>query len=191
MIEKKWIKTVSIVILVLALILVPVSLFYYYSIFVGLQSLAKMFAGEEIPVASMLEGYGKKPVTILLYGIDAGEFSEGTYRDRPGNADTIAPVSYTHLAELIKARRHRMLRALLVVMVLVELLIIGGMRYWATPVSYTHLDVYKRQIAKRYATIKHITVSFLSGFNTLASFEVRGRKLFALTAQDIVPAHPG
>lgn len=35
-------------------------------------------------------------------------------------------------AELIKARRHRMLRALLVVMVLVELLIIGGMRYWAT-----------------------------------------------------------
>ncbi|MFY9114406.1 MAG: LCP family protein [Dethiobacteria bacterium] len=90
MIEKKWIKTVSIVILVLALILVPVSLFYYYSIFVGLQSLAKMFAGEEIPVASMLEGYGKKPVTILLYGIDAGEFSEGTYRDRPGNADTIA-----------------------------------------------------------------------------------------------------
>ena len=33
-------------------------------------------------------------------------------------------------AELIKARRHRMLRALLVVMVLVELLIIGGMRTW-------------------------------------------------------------
>ena len=43
--------------------------------------------------------------------------------------------------EAIKAKRHRLLWVLLAIMVLVEMLIIGGMRYWATPVSYTHLHI--------------------------------------------------
>ena len=51
-------------------------------------------------------------------------------------------------AELIKVKRHRLLWVLLVIMVLVEILIIGGMRYWAThsPDSGTNPDSELRQV---------------------------------------------
>ncbi|NLI70311.1 MAG: LCP family protein [Firmicutes bacterium] len=89
MTAKKWTRAVSIIILIMALLLVSISFFYCHDLFSRFQSMGRVFAGQEITTASLLGAHDTKPTTILLYGIDAGEFAEDTYRDRPGNADTI------------------------------------------------------------------------------------------------------
>ncbi|NLZ28486.1 MAG: hypothetical protein GX887_05915, partial [Firmicutes bacterium] len=48
-----------------------------------------MFAERGISAASFLGGQDQNPIIILLYGIDSGEFAEGTFRDWSGSADTI------------------------------------------------------------------------------------------------------
>ncbi len=89
MIDKKWTKTVSVIFLILSLFFISISLFYYCGVFARFKAMGRAFAGQEISAVSLLGPHDQKAVNILLYGIDAGEFAEDTYRDRPGNADTI------------------------------------------------------------------------------------------------------
>jgi len=74
-------------------------------------------------------------------------------------------------AELIKVKRHRLLWVLLVIMVLVEVLVIGGMRYWAThsPDSGTDPDSELRQVytSTSFPGVILPTLTFSATFGTI------------------------
>ena len=75
------------------------------------------------------------------------------------------------LAELIKAKHHRFLWILLVVMIFAEVLIIGGMRYWAThsPDSGTTPDNEQQQIyaSTTFPGVILPTLTFSATFGTI------------------------
>ncbi len=74
-------------------------------------------------------------------------------------------------AELLKAKHHRLLWTLLVIMVLVEILIIGGMRYWAThsPDSEAGPDDELRQVysSTSFPGVILPTLTFSATFGTI------------------------
>ncbi len=59
----------------------------------GMEAVGRVSIMEEIPLdpEKLLEpeDVDKEPVTFLLYGVDAGEWVGGSYREGPGRADTI------------------------------------------------------------------------------------------------------
>ncbi|NLA07336.1 MAG: ABC transporter permease subunit [Firmicutes bacterium] len=74
-------------------------------------------------------------------------------------------------AELVKVKRHKLLWVLLVIMVIVEILIIGGMRYWAThsPDSDTNPDDELRQVynSTSFPGVILPTLTFSATFGTI------------------------
>jgi ABC-type transport system involved in multi-copper enzyme maturation permease subunit len=74
-------------------------------------------------------------------------------------------------AEVIKAKQHRLLWVLLAIMVLVEVLIIGGMRYWATHVPNSGADPSDESLKIRASTsfpgVILSTLTFSATFGTI------------------------
>ena len=74
-------------------------------------------------------------------------------------------------AELIKAKRHRLLWVLLAIMILIEIVIIGGMRYWAThsPDSHTKTDEELREVhtSTTFPGVILPTLTFSATFGTI------------------------
>ena len=88
----KWFRIATVMTLaVISFILIPVSVHLLSGFFRSFALITGYFA-ETVRGSSLMPEAGpiqSDPVTFLIYGIDAGEWVQGTYRPGPGRADTI------------------------------------------------------------------------------------------------------